>query len=76
MTMEKQPFDILKASFWLIASIIWAQILVGASGFVVCSYGILSKNLPIGVCKDVAPNIMELLVGGLAVALAFSGRAK
>ena len=76
MTMEKQPFDILRASFWLIASIIWAQILVGVSTFSVCAYGVLAKDFPVGTCKDVAPNIMELLVGGLAVALAFSGRAK
>lgn len=73
--MSNRQFDIVKASFWLIASIIWAQIIFGYSSFAVCSYGILIGGFPLGSCKELIPSIFELLTGGMAVALAFSGRA-
>jgi len=69
-------WDAARACFWLLASLIWAQIVYAfmLTGF--CAYGVLVGTTPPGLCKEFAPNIMELLVGGLAVVLAFSGRAK
>lgn len=76
MANEQPPFDVLRASFWLLASIIWAQILVGIAAFSFCGYSIIIGAIPVGTCKEVAPDIMELLVGGLAVVVAFSGKSK
>jgi hypothetical protein len=71
-----EPFDMLKACFWLVASIIWAQIVFGYFVTTMCYIGIWTQHMPNGACKEFAPNIFELLTGGLAAALAFSGRTK
>jgi len=69
---DPRAFDVVKWSFILIASIIWAQILGGYTMFLLCMYGVLSGVAPVGSCKELTPNIMELLVGGLSVAMAFA----
>lgn len=58
-------------TFWLIASIIWSQILYSffLTGF--CVYGMLNGNVPVGSCSQFTPSLFELLTGGLATAMAF-----
>jgi len=73
--VSKNTFDVVKASFWLIASIIWAQILFGFGVAMFCGYSVLSGTSQFGSCRENGPSILELLTGGMAVALAFSGRA-
>jgi hypothetical protein len=73
--MSEKQFNVVRASFWLIASIIWAQIIFGYATFVGCYYGIFNGIIQMGGCKDLQPSIFELLTGGMAVAMAFSGRA-
>jgi hypothetical protein len=73
---KQAAWDVVRACFYLLAGIIWAQILMGFAIWGSCVYGILVQIVPVGGCKDQAPNVMELMVGGLAVVMAFSGRAK
>jgi hypothetical protein len=76
MTEEKKEaaWDIVRACFWLLASIIWAQILFAFAFFGACAFGVLSGTTPIGGCKDTIPNFSDLLIGGLAIIMAFSGK--
>jgi hypothetical protein len=67
-------WNVTRACFWLLSSIIWAQIVMSFTLTLFCFYGIATSLIPAGGCKDFAPNIMELLVGGMAVVIAFSGR--
>lgn len=71
---KEATWNVLRACFWLLASIIWAQIIFGFCVWAVCAYGVLSGHVPVGTCKEYAPNIMELLVGGMAIVMAFAGR--
>jgi hypothetical protein len=73
---KEKVWDVVRACFYLLAGIIWAQIILGFSIWAACSYSIFVGVIPMGSCKDVTPNVMELMVGGLAVVMAFSGRAK
>jgi hypothetical protein len=73
---KEAGWNILRACFWLLSSIIWAQIIFSFSVFAVCAAGVWTGHIPIGSCKEYAPDMMELLVGGMAVVIAFSGRAK
>jgi hypothetical protein len=73
--VSKNSFNVVKASFWLIASIIWAQIIFSYGVAIACAYMVINAFAPVGACKDNTPSILELLTGGLAVALAFSGKA-
>ena len=67
-------WDVVRACFWLLASIIWAQIIFAFAFFGACAYGVLTGTTPVGSCKDVIPNFSDLLIGGLAAIMAFSGR--
>jgi len=73
---KKVVWDVVRACFYLLAGIIWAQILMAYFIWGACSYAVIVEKYPVGSCKDTIPNAMELLVGGLAVVMAFSGRAK
>ncbi len=74
---QKQvAWDVVRACFYLLAGIIWAQILMSFAIWGSCVYGIIAGIAPMGSCKDIVPNVMELMVGGMAVVMAFSGRAK
>ena len=72
--MSKAPkeWNPLRACFILLATIILAQILLGFSMTMFCAYNIVIHDLPIGTCRELAPNVMELMVGGLAIVIAFS----
>jgi hypothetical protein len=71
---KKVVWDVTRACFWLLASIIWAQIVIGFFLTVTCWWAIYTGAFPVGTCKDLQPSIMELLVGGMAVVIAFAGR--
>lgn len=73
---KQAAWDVVRACFYLLAGIIWAQIIMSFAIYASCTYGILVEKYPVGSCKDLAPNIMELMVGGMAVVLAFAGRTK
>jgi len=69
---KKIVWNVTRACFWLLASIIWAQIILGYGIFGSCVIGIFDGKIPVGSCKELVPNVMELLVGGLAVVIAFA----
>lgn len=64
-------FNLLRATFLLVASVIGAQAIIALSIVVTCEYGVLSGRLPIGACKDVQTPVVELLNTALASAIAF-----
>ena len=68
---KKLAWDLTRACFYLLAGIVWAQIILAYGVWAACEF----DGVP-GSCRDLAPNIMDLLTGGLAVVLAFSGRMK
>jgi hypothetical protein len=73
---KRAAWDVVRACFYLLAGIIWAQIIMGFAIWASCVYGIVTQVIPVGGCRDQTPNVMELMVGGMAIVLAFSGRAK
>lgn len=73
---KQAAWDVVRACFYLLAGIIWAQIIMGYLMWFTCTYGILFAKYPLGSCRDLVPNMMELMVGGLAVVMAFAGRGK
>jgi hypothetical protein len=73
---KQAAWDVVRACFYLLAGMIWAQILMSFAVWASCAYGVLTGIAPPGVCKDLVPNVMELMVGGMAVVLAFAGRGK
>ncbi len=70
----RPPFDIVRASFLLLAAVIGAHVVMALSAEGACIYGILSHAIPVGTCDKTAGLILEALNAALAVALAFSGR--
>jgi hypothetical protein len=70
---KKVAWDIIRACFWLLATIIWSQILFAFVVFSVCAYGVIKGSVALGSCTQFMP-INELLMGGMAVVIAFSGR--
>lgn len=73
MTMaDKPPFDPVKASFYLIASILAFQGIVALSGLVFCAYW--GDRIVEGKyeCANINTTINQLLTGALAAALAFT----
>ena len=67
---DKPPFDFVRASFWLIASIIWVHCLIALTGAMECLW--LKHFNPEHVC-DPQGKLAELLAAALAAALAFVG---
>lgn len=73
---KEVAWDVVRACFYLLALIIIGNMLFGFWVFGVCAWGAMNGSLPVGSCKEYAPNIQEIMVGGLAVVIAFSGRGK
>jgi hypothetical protein len=71
---KEKAWDIIRACFWLLAVIICSQIVFSFAFFGACVYGVLSGAAPVGSCRDYVPNMGELLVGGMAIVMAFSGK--
>jgi hypothetical protein len=67
---EKPPFDFVRASFWLIASIIWVHCLIVLMGAVECLW---LKHINTEHVCDPSGKLSDLLAAGLAAALAFAG---
>lgn len=67
---EKPPFDFTKASFWLIASIIWVHCFIALTGAAECL--VIQYTDATHVC-DPRGQLAELLAAALAAALAFAG---
>jgi hypothetical protein len=72
--MSDGTFNAVRAAFWLIASIIWFNLLYSLLSTGVCFYAVLKGTLPVGTCAQFAPNLLEMMTGGLAAAMAFSGK--
>ena len=68
--MDKPPFDPARASFWLIASIIWVHCLIALAGVVECLW---LKSVDTSHVCDPSGKLGDLLAAGLAAALAFAG---
>lgn len=68
---DRPPFDALRASFWLIALVISIHCVVVLSGVGLCLWHAVEP----GQC-DPTGRLGDLLVGALAVALAFSALRK
>jgi len=60
-----------KACFWLLAAACGFQWVMAYIVWGSCVYAITSGAVPLGSCKDVIPNVFELLVGPMAVIMAF-----
>ena len=67
MKNEKPPFDLVRASFFLVAGVISVHLIVVVFGAFVC----LSGTSP-GEC-DPTGRLGEILAAALAAALAFAG---
>lgn len=68
---NKPPFDTVKWSFFLVASVIGVHCAVVLVGVVFCGFN------PDGArCGDLRGQLTELLAGALAAALAFAGGFK
>jgi hypothetical protein len=70
--MDRPPFDPLRASFWLIATILGVQCVVALASAAVCVYwttAIVEGKIS---CEPVMNRLGELLTAALAAALAFT----
>jgi hypothetical protein len=71
---QKQiAWNVTRACFWLLAFIIVSDIIMAYVAYFGCFYAILTKIAPPNSCDDNVPDLKELLVGGLAIVLAFAG---
>ena len=70
---EKPPFDPVKASFYLVASILWAQCLAVIAMGIACVTWALPEIVSGKFECDKGGRLTELLTGALAAALAFAG---
>jgi hypothetical protein len=50
--LPEQPFNLLKACFWLLAAVIGAVMLVGLSGTLGCMIGVMIGTFPVGHCAE------------------------
>jgi len=69
--MSEQQWNNRKHCFWLLAIACGFQWFMAYAIWGSCAYGILSGVIPMGSCKEVIPNVFELLVGPMAVIMAF-----
>jgi hypothetical protein len=65
---EKPPFDLVRASFFLVAGVISVHLIVVTLGTMVC----LFRMNAVGDC-DPTGRLGEILAAALAAALAFAG---
>jgi len=70
--MPKEPFDPIRACFWLIAAILGVQCLVALAGLAACIWW--SREIVEGrwSCDNINQTLNQLLTGALAAALAFA----
>jgi len=68
----KEPFDPIRACFWLIAAILAVQCLVALVGLAACVYwsGAIIEGR--WNCENINQTLNQLLTGALAAALAFA----
>ena len=68
----RDPFDPIRACFWLIAAILAVQCLVALVGLAACVYW--SQHIVEGrwTCENINQTLNQLLTGALAAALAFA----
>jgi len=74
--VSKPPFDGARAAFWLVAGVLAVQCSVVLSTVAAClwwSGAIVEGRYS---CSGAADKVMELLVGALAAAMAFSSIKK
>ena len=64
-------WNVVKAAFYLIAGVIWANIIFSFAILGTCVYSVGSGVTPVGSCRDYFPQVSDLLVGALAAAMAF-----
>lgn len=70
---EKPPFDAVKASFYLVATIIGVYCLIAVAGAVACLYFMETIIKTPEIVCDPKSRLSELLSAALAAALAFAG---
>jgi hypothetical protein len=70
--MDKPPFDPVKASFYLIASILGVHCLVVLVSLCACLWWGEAVVQGKWTCENISNHISQLLAGALAAALAFS----
>jgi len=68
----RDPFDPIRASFYLIAAILGVQCLVALAGLAACIYwsGAIIEGK--WSCENINSTLNQLLTGALAAALAFA----
>ena len=71
---NKDPFDPIRACFWLIAAILAVQCLVALVGLDACIYwsGSIVEGRTTWTCENINSTLNQLLTGALAAALAFA----
>ena len=70
--MPKEPFDPIRACFWLIAAILGVQCLVALVGLAACVYWSGAVIEGGWNCDNINQTLNQLLTGALAAALAFA----
>jgi hypothetical protein len=70
--MPKEPFDPIRACFYLIAAILGVQCLVALVGLGACIYWSGSVIEGKWTCENINSTLNQLLTGALAAALAFA----
>jgi hypothetical protein len=68
----KEPFDPIRASFYLIAAILGVQCLVALISLGLCAYWSGHVVEGKGSCENINQLLSQLLTGALAAALAFA----
>ena len=70
--MPKEPFDPIRACFYLISAILAFQCMVAFTGLVFCVYW--GERIVEGKysCEGIGSQLNQLLTGALAAALAFT----
>jgi len=70
----RDPFDPIRACFWLIAAILGVQCLVALVGLAACMWwsGAIIEGRTTWTCENINATLNQLLTGALAAALAFA----
>ena len=69
----RDPFDPIRACFWLIAAILAVQCLVALVGLAACIWWSgRSSRVTTWTCENINQTLNQLLTGALAAALAFA----
>lgn len=68
---DRPPFDSVRASFWLVAIVIMAQVFIAVVGVGTCI--VYSRAIVAGIFEcDKGGRLLELLTNALTAALAFA----